>query len=73
VPVRVTVDGASTPTLQLVRFDKTKRSVPFSFAFPARPVHVEVDPEFDLFRRIEREEMDRFKEGIRGMRTVEMP
>jgi hypothetical protein len=24
-------------------------------------------------RRIEREEMERFKEGIRGLRTVEMP
>ena len=24
-------------------------------------------------RRIEREEMERFKEGIRGMRTLEMP
>ena len=38
-------------------FDGTSRSVPIRFSTESRPTNLEVDPDFDLFRRIEREEI----------------
>jgi hypothetical protein len=57
VPVRVTVTGASAPMTHSVRFDGSKRSAAFRVAAPGKIERVEIDPGFDLFRRIEREEI----------------
>ncbi|MDT8286292.1 MAG: M20/M25/M40 family metallo-hydrolase [Elusimicrobiales bacterium] len=53
IPVRVTLaDG--TASAKTVRLDSSSAS--FSFSFPSEPLAVEVDPEFDVFRKVSPEE-----------------
>jgi hypothetical protein len=51
VPVAVTVDGERDARLATVRIDG--REAPFTVDLPARPTRVDVDPEYDLFRRLD--------------------
>ncbi len=54
VPVAVTLEGRE-PAFQTVVVIEEKR-LEFKVPVPARPVRLDVDPEFDLFRRLDREE-----------------
>lgn len=54
VPVAVTLEGEQTARLFSV--DMTGKQQSFSFDLPAKPLRIDVDPEFDLFRRLSVEE-----------------
>jgi len=55
VPVAVTVAGQEEAQLRTVAMDGRERTA--TFDLPGRPLRVDVDPEFDLFRRLGREEI----------------
>jgi hypothetical protein len=54
VPVAVTMEGRDAASQTVVRL--TAKETHFEFTLPARPVRLDVDPEFDLFRRLDVEE-----------------
>jgi hypothetical protein len=55
VPVAVTVEGRAEAHRESVVLDGSRGS--FELRVPARPLRVDVDPEFDLFRRLDRREI----------------
>jgi aminopeptidase N len=55
IPVAVTQDGRDR-ALQTF-FDMSERDQEMTLAVPARPLRIDIDPEFDLFRRLDREEI----------------
>jgi len=55
VPIAVTLEGQDR-AFQITETMSAKR-LEFKGHFPARPVRVDVDPEFDLFRRLDRSEI----------------
>jgi len=57
VPVAIEMEDPKAARTDSVHFDGTRRSAWFELALPRRPNRVAVDPDFDLFRRIEREEV----------------
>lgn len=57
VPVVVSLLHSKAGALHTVHFDGTRRSAPIRIAIGTQPATVEIDPDFDLFRRIEREEI----------------
>jgi hypothetical protein len=54
VPVAVTMEGRDAASQSVVRVNA--KETPFELTVPARPVRLDVDPEFDLFRRLDVEE-----------------
>ncbi len=54
VPVAVTVEGRPEALQTVVR--ASERATRFSLAAPARPLRLDVDPEFDVFRMLDVEE-----------------
>ncbi|NOX36705.1 MAG: M20/M25/M40 family metallo-hydrolase [Calditrichaeota bacterium] len=55
VPIAVTLEGESRVTWKTVRM--TQREQTFRLAFDRRPLRVDVDPQFDVFRRLDRNEI----------------
>jgi aminopeptidase N len=54
VPVAVTMDGKESAAQSIVR--ASAKQTLFDLTVPARPVRLDVDPEFDLFRMLDVEE-----------------
>jgi peptidase M28-like protein/PDZ domain-containing protein/peptidase M1-like protein len=54
IPIAVTLEGRDT-AMQL-GVQATERETSFVLTLPARPLRLDVDPEFDLFRRLDVEE-----------------
>jgi aminopeptidase N len=55
IPVAVTMEGQSRAYQRIVVMDKKRLEL--KLRLPARPVRMDVDPEFDLFRRLDRDEI----------------
>lgn len=55
VPIAVTLKG-QTKTEQIT-VSINKKEMTFSLIFPHRPIKLDIDPEFDLFRRLDRNEI----------------
>jgi len=55
VPIAVTLEGRAT-ALQ-TEIDMDTRRMELDLPVPAPPVRVDIDPEFDLFRRVDRDEL----------------
>ncbi|MBW2109536.1 MAG: peptidase M28, partial [Deltaproteobacteria bacterium] len=55
VPVAVTLEGGSQAFESVVQM--TRRSVRFALHVPARPLRLDVDPDFDVFRRLQPNEV----------------
>lgn len=54
MPVAVTMEGTANAWQTIVKMDQ--RRISLHFHLPSRPVRVDLDPEFDIFRRLERTE-----------------
>jgi len=67
VPVAVTMEGKDTASQTIVR--STAKATAFELTVPARPVRLDVDPEFDLFRRLDVEEAPPALSGAFGADT----
>jgi Peptidase family M1 domain len=55
VPFVVHFEGRSPPVRKVIAIDRA--SATFTLTFPKRPRALQVDPEFDVFRRLDREEI----------------
>jgi len=54
VPIAVTMEGKKQAYQTTVTMDKERVEV--KLALPARPLRIDIDPEFDIFRRLDRDE-----------------
>lgn len=54
IPVAVTMEGRGSAFQTKVAMEK--RRLEFTLLLPARPLRIDIDPEFDLFRRLDRSE-----------------
>lgn len=64
VPVAVTLQGHSRAYQTTVSMNDKHQAV--ALAVPARPLRVDIDPEFDVFRRLSREEIPPALSGLFG-------
>jgi hypothetical protein len=55
IPVAVTLEGREAALQTTI--DMQEKTQPVRITLPARPLRLDVDPEFDLFRRLDRGEM----------------
>jgi aminopeptidase N len=55
IPLAVTMEGQERAYQTIV--DMTGKKLELSLAVPHRPVRLDIDPEFDVFRRLDREEI----------------
>lgn len=55
VPIAVTMEGREEAHQTTVKMESKKQT--FTIPLPARPLRFDVDPEFDLFRRLDRNEI----------------
>jgi hypothetical protein len=55
VPVAIHLEGEENAILENVRM--TKKVEQFSYVYNSRPVAIDVDPQFDVFRRLDRNEI----------------
>ncbi len=55
IPVAVTLEGSDKAFQAMVELKSRGREI--ALELPARPLRVDIDPEFDLFRRLDREEI----------------
>lgn len=55
VPIAVTLDGQSKAYQTVLNMDKKQMSINMRFA--SRPLRVDIDPEYDIFRKLDRDEM----------------
>lgn len=55
VPVAITLEGQATA--YQTQLTLTQAEQDFQFELPARPLRVDIDPEFDLFRRLDQAEI----------------
>lgn len=55
IPIAVTLEGKEQAFQTTVEMDAREREI--TLEVPARPLRVDVDPEYDLFRRLDREEI----------------
>ncbi len=55
VPVMIYLEGAREPHVEIVSMNGAQRDI--SFEFDTRPLRIEVDPMFDLFRRLDNREI----------------
>jgi hypothetical protein len=67
VPVAVTMEGRDAASQAIVR--SIAKTTSFALTVPARPLRVDVDPEFDLFRRLDVEEAPPALSGAFGAET----
>ena len=51
IPIAVTLEGEASAWQTVVTMDK--RHIDLHFHLPSRPLRVDIDPEFDLFRRLD--------------------
>jgi aminopeptidase N len=70
VPVAVTTEGRDAATQAVVR--ATGKTTPFELLVPARPLRLDVDPEFDLFRMLDVEEAPPALSGAFGAERCTM-
>ncbi len=68
VPVAVTLQGRSNAYQTTVSMNSKHREVVLSV--PARPLRVDVDPEFDVFRRLSRDEIPPALSGLFGAQSL---
>lgn len=54
IPVAVTMEGRDEAFQTIVEMNEKKQAATFSL--PAKPLRIDVDPEFDIFRRLDRKE-----------------
>ena len=54
VPVAVTMEGKEDAYQTIISMDKKR--LPVQLAVPAKPLRIDIDPEFDVFRRLDRNE-----------------
>ncbi len=50
VPAAVYLEGLAEPRMKVLRFDSREET--FHYTAPVRPVRIEIDPEFDVFRKL---------------------
>ena len=55
IPIAITMEGRGEAFQAVADIGEKKQSI--QFALPARPLRIDIDPEFDLFRRLDREEI----------------
>ena len=55
VPVAIYLEGEKSARIETV--NQTKKEQSFSFVFQKRPIMIDVDPQFDVFRRLDRNEI----------------
>jgi len=55
IPIAVTMEGEERAHQTTLEMDSKKQS--FSISLPGRPLRFDLDPEFDLFRRLDRNEI----------------
>jgi hypothetical protein len=55
IPVAIYLEGEANAKIQTINMTKTKEE--FRFVYQKRPIAVDVDPQFDVFRRLDRNEM----------------
>lgn len=55
IPVMIYLEGQDQPQLETILMDS--QQLDFSFLFDARPLRIAVDPMFDLFRRLDHQEI----------------
>jgi len=55
IPVMVYLEGQSEPQIEIVSMNAAQHGI--SLTFDARPLRIEVDPMFDLFRRLDDKEI----------------
>jgi aminopeptidase N len=55
VPVAVTREGSAQAVQTVV--EMTRGEQEFEFTVPSRPLRIDIDPEFDVFRRLDRDEI----------------
>lgn len=55
IPVAVTLEGQQKAYQTFVVMDK--KNLKLNLALPSRPLRIDIDPEFDLFRRLDRDEI----------------
>lgn len=55
IPVMVYLEGQSEPQMEIVKMSSQQISI--SLTFNARPLRIEIDPMFDLFRRLDNREI----------------
>ncbi|UCG12926.1 MAG: M20/M25/M40 family metallo-hydrolase [Deltaproteobacteria bacterium] len=55
IPVAITMEGQAQTHQTVVVMEKRKRRLELNL--PARPLRLDVDPEFDVFRRLDRDEI----------------
>jgi hypothetical protein len=70
VPVAVTMAGRETAAQSIV--NAAAKETRFELTVPARPARLDVDPEFDLFRRLDVEEAPPALSGAFGAETCTM-
>lgn len=54
IPIAVTMEGSDTTLQAVVSMDQ--RALQWQLTLPGRPLRIDVDPEFDVFRRLDRKE-----------------
>jgi hypothetical protein len=67
VPIAITMEGRDAASQAIVR--SIAKATSFELTVPARPVRLDVDPEFDLFRRLDVEEAPPALSGAFGADT----
>lgn len=55
IPIAVTIEGQSKAHQTVAVMDK--KSLTLTLRLPSRPLRIDVDPEFDIFRRLDRDEI----------------
>ncbi len=55
IPIAITMEGQKKAYQTYVSMDKSILEIKFNL--PSRPLRIDVDPEFDLFRRLDRDEI----------------
>ncbi|MEK6615955.1 MAG: M1 family aminopeptidase [Bacteroidota bacterium] len=55
VPVIIYVEGEDSVTVKDIQF--SKRTETYTFTFTKRPARIDIDPQFNVFRRLDREEV----------------
>ncbi len=54
IPIAVTMDNKEHAFQTVLNMDK--RKIKFTISLPSRPLRIDIDPEFDIFRRLDRGE-----------------
>jgi hypothetical protein len=68
VPVAFTLENREEAVQMFAEIQGQKQKVTFSF--PAKPLRIDVDPDFDLFRRLDREEIPPAISQVLGAKKV---